>query len=98
MEELERRRRVDVDAIREGIKRQEEEKEQRAADADALKTAHRAASRACHPDRGGSTEQQQAVEEAYRALLQAAHDERWGTSASAIGAHVAAPTKRLTNA
>ena len=39
MEELERRRRVDVDAIREGIKRQEEEKEQRAADADALKRA-----------------------------------------------------------
>ena len=31
--------RVDVDAIREGIKRQEEEKEQRAADADALKRA-----------------------------------------------------------
>ena len=31
MEELERRRRVDVDAIREGIKRQEEETEQRAA-------------------------------------------------------------------
>ena len=39
MEELERRRRVDVDAIREGIKRQEEEKEQRAADAAALKQA-----------------------------------------------------------
>ena len=39
MEELARRRRVDVDAIREGIKRQEEEKEQRAADADALKRA-----------------------------------------------------------
>ena len=39
MEELKRRRRVDVDAIREGIKRQEEEKEQRAADADALKRA-----------------------------------------------------------
>uniref|UniRef100_A0A7S3ZKP1 Uncharacterized protein n=1 Tax=Pelagomonas calceolata TaxID=35677 RepID=A0A7S3ZKP1_9STRA len=39
MQELERRRRVDVDAIREGIKRQEEEKEQRAADADALKRA-----------------------------------------------------------
>ena len=39
MEELERRRRVDVDAIRDGIKRQEEEKEQRAADADALKRA-----------------------------------------------------------
>ena len=39
MEELERRRRIDVDAIREGIKRQEEEKEQRAADADALKRA-----------------------------------------------------------
>ena len=39
MEELERRRRVDVDAIREGIRQQEEEKEQRAADADALKRA-----------------------------------------------------------
>ena len=39
MEELARRRRVDVDAIREGIKRQEEEKEQRAADADALRRA-----------------------------------------------------------
>ena len=39
MQELERRRRVDVDEIREGIRQLEEEKEQRAADADALKRA-----------------------------------------------------------
>jgi len=38
-EELARRRRVDVHAMRDGMKRQEEEKERRAADAGALKRA-----------------------------------------------------------
>jgi hypothetical protein len=57
------------------------------ADADEIRSAHRAASKAAHPDAGGTTEQFQLVQQAYEVLAdperRSAHDrERRGEPAS----------------